>query len=117
MHALHVLCEKVFAVEVMILQLVGVGLLPKRRRDGGRGRAVFVLLWTGGAVCGGDGGCAGTEVTSPRLEVKMLDVDVPLPFVLAADSGVAAVPLEGADEGASVRGQDVLLERGIGREQ
>ena len=69
---------------------------------------------TGDAICGADWACAGIEITSPRLEVKMLDIDMPLPFILAADSGVAAVALESTDEWARVSGQDVLLQRGVG---
>lgn len=73
-----------------------------------------MLSLTRGAVCAGGRIRATVQVTSPRLEVKMLDVDVALPFVLTADSGVAAVTLEGTNEWASVCGQDMLLERGVG---
>ncbi len=97
MHAAEVLCEEVFAVEV-----VG-GILRQRRLLG---------LGAGGGGRGGGSRDAGANVASVDARAEVLGRDVAFPFVLGAEAGFAAVAAEGAGKRAGVCGEDVFLESG-----
>jgi hypothetical protein len=72
-HAAEMLCEEVFAVEVVVVE----GLL-----------VVGIGRW-------------GAEVAAPVAEFDVLGADVPLPLVLGGEVGGAAICGEGARERSS----------------
>ena len=74
MHSAEMLCEEIFAVEVVVIKSL-------------------LVVWV-------DGG--GAEVAAPVAELDVLRADVALPFVLGGEGGGAAVCSEGTGEWAAV---------------